>query len=166
MRRNEVHSETTRRINISTILSWSKMWRRRSRLDSSMNFAWLRIHEERIPQIIFTMIAFQARVSRKHNSRREMWSPLGQTEVNADEQRGFVWDSGVRLLGQRFDKQCQRPSENPVIHGSAGIIQGRLALSVGSADTALWRQTVRLSSERRSRLTRLSVGFVVKLTYL
>lgn len=113
------NAETTRQINIFASLPRSKMCRRGSRLVSSMNFAWRRIHEERISQIIFATIAFQAGGSRKHNSRREMRSPLGQTEVNADERRGFVWDSGVGLLGRRFDKQCQRSGENPVIHGSS-----------------------------------------------
>lgn len=131
------------------MVSWSKMCRRRSRLVFSMNFAWLRIHEERISQIIFAAIAFQAGGSRKHNSRREMRSPLGQTEVNADEQRGFVWDSGVGLLGRRFDKQGQRPDENPVIHGSSK----RDSHCRSDPPIPFYCGRLWLASQRRARLT-------------
>lgn len=156
---NGTNAERRRQINIFAILSWSKMCRRRSRLVFSMNFAWLRIHEERISQIIFATIAFQAGGSWKHNSRREMRSPLGQTEVNADEQRGFVWHSGVGLLGRRFDKQCQRPDDS-------WIIQERRALSITSADTILLRQTVASLGTACATHLIVTVRFVVKLTYL
>lgn len=149
---NAAIAETTGQIGIFAILSWSKMCRRRSRLVFSMNFAWLRIHEERISQIIFATIVFQAGGGWKHNSRRETRSPLGQTEVNADEQRGFVWDLGVGLLGRRFDKQCQRPDENLVIHGSSK--RGSHCRShplIPFFCGKLW-----LASERRVRLTWLS----------
>lgn len=142
-RSNAAHSMLKQHVrsNIFRFLPWSKMSCRRSQLDFFMNFAWLMIDEERISQIGFAVIVFQAGVSQKHNSRR------GGDAISSGANRGERWWTAWLRLGLgsgfrrserwRWDKQCQRPSEHPVIHGSVWIIRERLTLSTRSAEMFL-----------------------------
>lgn len=143
--RNAVRSMLKQvRSNSFTILPWSKMSRRRSRLDFSMNFAWLRIHKEWISQIGFAAIVFHVGVRNIIASGgggrcdllwgKPRWALMNSVASSGTRGGG----SGFRCWKRwRWDKQCQRPSKHPVNHASVWIIQERLPLSTCSVDTSL-----------------------------
>lgn len=97
----------------------------------------------------------------------EMRSPLGQTEVSADEQRGFVWDSG-----QAFGVRRGEDGINSV-RGPANTLWFTAACGSSGRDSHCRPDPLRcfFASDwvvRMSCATRLIVRvcFVVKLMYL
>lgn len=83
----------------------------------------------------------------KRESARNIIAGGGGDAISSGANRGERWWTAWLRLGLgsgfrrserwRWDKQCQRPSEHPVIHGSVWIIRERLTLSTRSAEMFL-----------------------------